>query len=207
MNYLENLIDSEGDSAKSLKIKKDNTVQPQQSLFTNKFNAMTLFAYRGDGDQDNFASAFSNSRVGPGNKLDSHYTGQKSAQKPNNGEKVDPIPSLDNNSIWMIPFQQPASEAKAAISDSNSSYSQNHSQADQRVIDLDRQFAQISNKSIKSARSGNSDSSNGSSLEKEIFGSIPNNFADQTETGNSGFQRKASGSNSTIDSSDNQNQA
>ena len=171
---------------------------------------MTLFAYRGDGDQDNFASAFSNSRIGSNNKLDSHFTGQQSAQKPNNGEEVEPIPSLNNNSIWMIPVQQPSAEAKGPqtpISDSNSSFSQNHSQADQRVIDLDRQFAQISNKSIKSARSGNSDSSNGSSLEKEIFGSIPNNFADQTETGNSGFQRKASGSNSTIDSSENQNQA
>jgi len=50
------------------------------------------------------------------------------------------------------------------------------------VIDLDRQFAKISNTSVRSAKSAKSDSSNGSSLEKEIFGSIPNNFDQNPNT-------------------------
>jgi hypothetical protein len=55
----------------------------------------------------------------------------------------------------------------------------------------------ISNQSIKSARSGNSNSSNGSSLEKEIFGSIPNNFNESQKADEQGRN-----SSSTNDSSE-----
>jgi len=73
---------------------------------------------------------------------------------------------------------------------------------------LDRQFSRISNTSVRSAKSAKSDSSNGSSLEKEIFGSIPNNFdqnanaQEPIETEHCENQKKESGSNSTEDSSE-----
>lgn len=49
-------------------MKKENTVPT--SLFSNKFNAMTLFAYQGDCDKDNFANAFIGENK---SKLDKHY--------------------------------------------------------------------------------------------------------------------------------------
>lgn len=60
------------------------TQKQNQSLFSNKFNAMTLFAYRGDGEQDNFASAFSNSRFNGGNsRIDKQFQGSSSNEKSN----------------------------------------------------------------------------------------------------------------------------
>lgn len=173
-----------------------------QSLFSNKFNAMTLFAYRGDGEQDNFASAFSNSRFNGGNsRIDQHfqpkasYKGSSSNEKSNEDNQRQYVGGLPGQSIWMVPFQQahcmqqqvsePASAAQAlqvASSDSVSSCSHVTGGGDQKVIDLDRQFARISNTSVRSAKSAKSDSSNGSSLEKEIFGSIPNNFDQNVNT-------------------------
>lgn len=112
----------------------------------------------------------------------------------------------------MVPFKtmkqadEPAAQLPAN-SDSVSSYSQPRSQVpsvgEQRVIDLDRQFARISNKSVKSARSGGSDSSNGSSLTEEIFGSIPNNFDQDLKTKTQDSKKENS---STQDSCENTNQ-
>lgn len=152
---------------------------------------MTLFAYRGDEQTDNFASAFSNSRFG------------NQAKKPDEDRQA--IAGINSQSIWMVPFQQTTqkqSEPAAAISDSASSYSQAPNAGEQRVIDLDRQFARISNKSVKSARSEGSDSSNGSSLTEEIFGSIPNNF-DQDDLK---MEKQEKSGDTTQDSSEANNQ-
>lgn len=110
LNFLEHMMDSE-DGDDQLKIKKEElSCQPQQhqqSLFTNKFNAMTLFAYRGDGEQDNFASAFSNSRFGePNNRIDAQFQGSSSNEKSNEGSHGQAIHGLNSQSIWMVPFQQ-----------------------------------------------------------------------------------------------------
>jgi hypothetical protein len=76
-----------------------------QSLFSNKFNAMTLFAYRGDGEQDNFASAFSNSRFDGGNsRIDQQFPGSSSNEKSNEGNQRQYLGGLPGQSIWMVPF-------------------------------------------------------------------------------------------------------
>lgn len=57
LNFIDNIMDENEDALKA------HTTNPEDSLehrlMNNEFNAMSLFAFRGDGQLDSFANAFS----------------------------------------------------------------------------------------------------------------------------------------------------
>jgi hypothetical protein len=63
-NTIMNLdLDSENDEQKNQAQTKPSNAANPEMMISSKFNAMTLFAYNADDQDDNIASAFSQSRL------------------------------------------------------------------------------------------------------------------------------------------------